>query len=118
MDGGLDEEAVGGEAGIALVAVGVEDPEVGPPPRRAEAVPGDHRLRPLADDVASEPDPRPSGELESEAGRLRDGRPEGAGSAGWLEEDEQRARPPGERGEAMESIRHPRDLRSGGQPGR
>ena len=67
------EEVVAAEAGVALAALRVEDPEGRPPPRRAVAVAGDQRLRPLADDVASEPDPRPPGELEAEAGRLGDG---------------------------------------------
>ena len=60
--GGIDrglvgEEVVATEAGVALTAVGVEDPEARPLPRRAVAVAGDQRLRPLADDVASEVDP-------------------------------------------------------------
>ena len=70
------------EAGVALAALGVEDPERRPPPRRAVAVAGDQRLRPLADDVAAEPDPRPPGELEAEAGRFGDGGRQAAGQPG------------------------------------
>ena len=83
LDGGglVDEEVVAAEAGVALAALRVEDPEGRPPPRRAVAVAGDERLGPLADDVASEPDPRPPGELEAEAGRLGDGGREAAGQA-------------------------------------
>jgi hypothetical protein len=53
----LDEEVVPAEAGVTLTAVRVEDPERRPTPRWAVAVPGDQRLRALADDVASETDP-------------------------------------------------------------
>ena len=62
------EELVAAEAGVALAAVGVEDPQLRPPPRRAETVPGDHHLRPLTDDVAAEADPAAPGELQAEAG--------------------------------------------------
>jgi len=72
--GGLiDEEVVTAEAGIAFATLRVEDPEGGPPPRRAVAVAGDERLGPLAHDVASEADPRPPGELQADPGRLGDG---------------------------------------------
>ncbi len=73
IGGVVAEEVVAAEAGVALATLRVEDPEGRPPPRRAVAIACDQRLRPLADDVASEPDPRPPGELEAEAGRLGDG---------------------------------------------
>jgi hypothetical protein len=53
----VEEELVTAEAGITLATVRVEDPEHRSTPRRSVAVPGDQRLRPLADDVAPEPDP-------------------------------------------------------------
>ena len=74
----VDEEVRAAEAAIALAALGVEDPELRPPPRRAEPVAGDGHLGLLADDVAPEADPRSAGELEAEAGRLGDGRGEAA----------------------------------------
>jgi hypothetical protein len=98
------EELVAAEAGVALATVGVEDPELRPPPRRAEAVPGDHHLRPLADDVAAQADPATSGELQPEAGRFRDSIAEPAAQGGRLEEDEERGGPPGKRSETMETI--------------
>jgi len=64
----VGEEVGATEAGVALAAVGVEDPELRPPARRTEAVPRDHHLRPLADDVATEADPAAPGELEPEPG--------------------------------------------------
>ncbi len=115
--GGLiDEEVVATEAGVAFAAVGVEDPERRPPPRRAVAVAGDERLRPLSDDVAPEPDPRPPGELEADPGRLGDGGGEAAGQARRFEDDEERLRPPGERGQPAEPVGDPRRSIRGGQP--
>ena len=108
--GRVVEEVRAAEALIALAALGVEDPELRPPPRRTEPVAGDGHLRLLADDVASEPDPRPAGELEAQAGRFRDGGRESGGEAGRLEGDEQRLRPTGEGREAAQPIG---DLRGG-----
>ena len=69
-DGYLPEERLAAEAVVALAALRVEDPELGPPARRPETVAGDAHLDPLADDVAAEADPGLTGELEMEAGRL------------------------------------------------
>ena len=84
------KEVVAGQAGVALAAVGVEDPEGRPPTGRAVSIAGDQHLRPLADDVAPESDPRPPGKLETDAGRLGDGGRQGAVDARRLEDDEQR----------------------------
>jgi len=100
----VEEEVRAAEARVALAALGVEDPELRPPPRRTEPVPGDGHLRLLADDVASKPDPRPAGELEAEAGRFRDGGREAGGEARRLEGDEQRLRPTGEGREAAQPV--------------
>lgn len=101
---------MGGEAAVALPAVGVEDPELRPSPRRPESVAGDRHLRPLADDVTTEPDPRSAGQLEAEAGRFGDGRGETAGQAGRLERDEERLGPPGQGDKATKPVG---DLRMG-----
>ena len=115
--GGLvDEEVVAAETGVALTSFRVQDPEGRVPPRRAVAVAGDERLRPLADDVASEPDPRSAGELETEAGRLGDGGRQAAGQARWLEHDHERLRPTGEGRQTAEPVRDPGGLVRGGQP--
>ena len=106
----VGEEVVAGEAGVALTALRVEDPEGRPPARRAVAVAGDQHLRSLADDVASEPDPRSPGELEPDPGRLGDGGREATGEPGRLEDDEERLRPPGEGGQPAESIGDPGGL--------
>jgi len=100
----VEEELVAAETGITLPAVRVEDPEHRPTPRRAVAVPGDQRLRALADDVAPEADPRASGQLQAEAGRSGDGPGQAAGEARRLEHDEQRLRPSGQGGEPSQSI--------------
>jgi hypothetical protein len=114
----VDEEVRAAEAAVALAALGVEDPELRPPPRRAESVPGDGHFGLLADDVAPEPDPRPAGELEAEAGRFRDGRGEAGGQPGWLEGDEQRLGAAGEGREATEPVRDAGGGRAGVRPRR
>jgi hypothetical protein len=105
VDRGLPEEQVVVEAGVPIAAVGVEDPEIRPPARRPEAVPGNHHLGPLADDVAAEPDPGASGELEPEPDRFGEGAGDARGETGRLEDDEEAARATGERGKPMETIR-------------
>ncbi|HET9519547.1 MAG TPA: hypothetical protein VFO73_00710, partial [Candidatus Limnocylindrales bacterium] len=103
--GGIVEEPLETEAGVALAAVRVENPDLRLPAGPAEPVAGDGDRRPLADDVASEADPRAAGELEAKAGRFRDGRHETGGQAGWLEGDEEGLRAAGQRGEAAEPVR-------------
>lgn len=100
----IDEEVVTAEAGVTLTTVRVEDPERRSSPRWAVAVPGDQRLRTLADDVAPEADPRASSELQAEPGRFGDGAGQGAAEAGRLQHDEQRLRSPGEGGEPTEPV--------------
>ena len=109
--GGLigGEELLPAEAAVTLTALRVEDPERRPTPRWAVAIAGDQRLGPLAHDVATEPDPRPSRELQAEPGRSGHGAGQVAGQPGRLEDDEERLRAPGERGQPVEPI---------GQPGR
>ena len=101
---GVDEERVVGETRVPFAALGVEDPERRPSPRRAVAVVRDERLGALADDVAAQADPRPASQLEPDAGRLGDRGREAAGEPGRIEDQEQGLRAPGERGESMESI--------------
>ena len=104
--GGLDEEVLPAEAGVALATVRVEDPKGGPSPRRSEPVAGDDRLGLLADHVAPEPDPRPAGQLEPQARRFGDGRREAVrvAPAGWLEQDQQHVRAPGEGRQAVQPV--------------
>lgn len=98
------EERIPAQAGVPVAAVGVEDPELRPPPRRSEPVPGDDHLRPLADDIPPEPDPRPADELEPETGRLAERLAEARREVGRLEDDEHRPGPAGERGESLEPL--------------
>jgi hypothetical protein len=101
------EEVVATEAGVALAALRVEDPELRPSSRRAVPVAGDGHLRPLADDVAPEPDPRSPGELEPDAGRLDDGGRQAGSQTRWLEGDEECLGAAGQGGEAAQPIRDP-----------
>ena len=110
----VGEQIVPTEAGIPVAALRVEDPEDRPSPRRAVSIAGDERLRPLPDDVAPEPDPRPPGKFQAETGRLGDGRGQTTGQPGWFEHDEERLRSPGERRQPAESVRDPcRAIRRG-----
>ena len=104
MDRGLEEKVLAGKAGVAIVALRVEDPQLRPPARRAEPVARDHHLRPLPDHVPTEADPRSSRELQSEARRFGHGRPEPGPQTGRLEEDEEGVRPSGEGSEAMKPV--------------
>lgn len=126
----LGEELGVAEAGVALSAVGVEDPQRRPPPRWAGAIARDDHLRSLADDVPPEPDPRSTGELEPDAGRLADRGLEAAGGSRSLdsgprgrlrrrlEDDERDPGPPGERREPSESIAESRSRDAGAAAGR
>jgi hypothetical protein len=104
--GGVDEKSFPAEAGVALAAVRVEDPEHGPSPGRTEPVAGNERLGLLPDDVASEPDPGPSRQLEPEPGRLghRSRQSIRIAAAGGLEDDEEHVRPAGESRHPMEPV--------------
>jgi len=103
------EEVRPAEAGVALAAVGVEDPERGSPARWAGPIAGDDHLRSLPDDVPAEPDPRSAGQLQPDAGRLADGGSEtGArGRPRRLEHDERDPGTTRERGHSGEPIREP-----------
>ena len=104
IDDLVEEEVITAEAGVALPAIRVEDPERRPAPRRAVAVPGDQRLGALADDVAPEADPRAPGQLQAEAGRFGDGPGQAAGETGRFEDNEQRLRSSGQGGKPAEPI--------------
>lgn len=107
------EQAVVGEAAIPLPALRVEDAKLRLPPRWTESVAGDRHRRPLADNVAPEPDPRSAVELEAESGGFGDGCHEAGGQPGRLQRDENRLRTASERGEAPETIGHAGRARSG-----
>jgi hypothetical protein len=101
---GLVKEVVPAEAYVALAALRVEDPEFRPPIRRAVPVAGDGHLRPLADDIAPEPDPRSPGELEPDARRLGHGGCQAGRQPRWLDGDEERLGTASEGGQAAQSI--------------
>jgi hypothetical protein len=114
----LLEEPVPAEAGVTLPSVGVQDPEGRSPSRWPGPVAGDDHLRSLADDVPAEPDPRSTGELEPDAGRLTNGGGQPPGPAArrsahirpavdrarGLEHDEGDPCPPRQGRQAPESI--------------
>ena len=102
----LGKEPVAAEAGVALAAVRVQDPEGRAATRWAGPAAGDHHLRSLADHVPAQPDPRPTGQLEPDAGRLADrtGEPARARHVRRLEHDEADPGPSGQRRQPAESI--------------
>ena len=103
--GGVGEERLAEEAGIPAAALRVQDPELRPSPRRAGSVPGDNHLRPLADDVPAEPDPRPLGQLQPEPGRLGDRARDRSGKARRLEDDEEDGGSASQRREPAQPVR-------------
>jgi len=109
---GVAEEQFAGQAPVAVAALRVEDPQLRPPARRAESVPGDHHLGPLADDVAAQPDPRSPGELQPEACRLGHRAVHRPRQAGRLEEDEKGACTASQGGQPMESVGRPGHARA------
>ena len=102
--GGIGQERLAEETGVPTSALRVEDPEVRPPTRRTGPVAGDDHLRPLADDVPAQPDPRPSSELEPETGRLGDRARHRRRQPRRLEDHQQDIRPSGERGQSTEPV--------------
>jgi hypothetical protein len=102
--GGVDEQGVPGETRVPLAALGVEDPEARRPARPAIAVVGDERLGDLTDDVATQADPVPAGELQADAGRLVDRGRQPATETRGIEHEQERLRPARQGGEAMEPV--------------
>ena len=101
---GVDQECVAGKTCVPFATLGVEDPERRAAPRRPVAVVRDERLCALADDIAAQADPRPTDQLQADAGRLGDRGRKAAGKAGRIQDQEQGLRATGERGQPMESI--------------
>jgi hypothetical protein len=100
-----DEEGFPAEAGIALAAVGIEDPEEGPATGRTRPVAGDEDLGRLADHVPAQADPGVPGKLEADPGPLPDRGGHGLDEAGRLKDQEADPGPPGQGGEAAQPIR-------------
>ena len=92
------------ETAVSLATLGVEDPELGPSPRRPVAAAGHERLGPLADDVPPEPDPGPPVELQPQPGRFGDRGHEPRRQPGRLEGDEECLRSAGEAGQPAQSF--------------
>ena len=101
----VGEEGAIPQAGVPRATLRVQDPELRPAAGRPEAIPGDGDLRPLADDIPAEPDPRSPRELEPEAGLGA----EGIGGIGpaRLQRDEEDPGPSGERRQAGEPVEDP-----------
>ncbi len=70
--------------------------------------PRDDDLRALANDVAAQPDPRSTSELQPEPDGFTDRPGHVLRQAGWLQHDQQAAGSPGQRRQPMQSIREAR----------
>ena len=68
-------------------------------------VPGDADLRPLSHDLATQPDPATPPELQAQAGALVERGPERRGGIDRLEDEKERAGPPGERDQSSQLVR-------------
>jgi hypothetical protein len=102
-DGGIDE-AFTAEAGVALTAIRVEDPERRPATRRAGPAASYEDLGLLTDDVTTEAEPRSTRQLEADSRRLADGRHHRRDEPRRLEDDEADPRPSGEGREPAEAV--------------
>ena len=101
------EQLVALQAGVAGAALRVPDLELRAATRRAVAVAGDLHRAPLPDHVPPEADPARPAELEPQAARLGDRGGEGASQRDGLEDEEQRAGPPGQRRQPAQPVPHP-----------
>jgi hypothetical protein len=108
--GGVVEEVGAAETAIPLAALGVEDPQLGPTPRRPVAAAANDRVGPLTHDVPMEPDPADPTELQPEPAGLGHRGREAAREARRLEGDEEGLGSAGERGQTSPPIG---DLRRG-----
>jgi hypothetical protein len=99
------EEMGAEETAVAGASLRVEDPELRPPPRRSGPLLLDDDLRPLAHDLAAEPDPRPAPEPEPQPRRLRERPGDPLRDVGGLQDDEEGTRPAGMGGEAEQALR-------------
>ena len=105
-----------GQAGIAGAAVGIEDSQLRPAARRPEPVSGDDDLGALADDVPSQPDPRPPRELEPQPDRLAERAADGRRQTRRLQHDQQATRPTSQRGQPMQPVRETGWTTASGRP--
>lgn len=112
----LGQERPETKARIPISAIGVEDPERGPPPRWPGPAARDDDLGGLPDDIPPQPDPRLSGELEADSGPLPDRGGHRAAETRRLQDEEGNPRPTGQGGEPAEPVGKPGGtLRTGRQ---
>jgi hypothetical protein len=101
---GIDEQGIACETGIPLAALGIQDPQGRSTTRWAVAVVRHERLGALADDVPTQPDPRPSRQLEPDAGGLVDRGRQPPAEPGRIQDQQQGLRATGQGSHPVESI--------------
>jgi len=119
-DGALAEQARHREAGIPITTFGIDDAQVRPAAGRPEVVAVHDDLGLLADDIAPETEPGPTGQVEPQSDRFGERAGHALGQARWLEDDQERAGPTCERGQPMEAVgdtRRPPAIRCAPGPG-
>ena len=120
MDGSGDrafgEERPETKAGIPVPAIGIEDPEGGPPARWPGPAARHDDLGGLPHHVSPKPDPRLAGKLQADPGPLPDRGGHRTDEARRLQDEEGDPGPTGEGGEPAEPVGEPRrTLRPGRQ---
>jgi hypothetical protein len=101
---GIDEQGVASETGVPLAALGVQDPKGRAATRWAIAVVRHECLGTLADDVAAQSDPRPSRQLEADAGGLVERGRQPPTEPGRIQDQQQGLRATGQGGHPVEPI--------------
>jgi len=92
------------EAGIAQPAFRIHDPQLGRATGRPESVACNANLRPLADDVPAEPDPRPTTQLQPQRRDLGQNAGQGRGKIRWLQHQQLNAGSTRKRSQSIESL--------------
>jgi hypothetical protein len=85
---GLPQQLVSGQAGIPQAAVRVQDPKLRRSTRRPKPVSRDTHLRPLSHHVTSQPDPRPTAQLQPQSRNLGQHARQGRGKARRFEDQQ------------------------------
>ena len=112
--GGRASSSGAAEAGVPVATLGVDDLEARAAPRRPEVVAVDDDLGLLADDVAAEPEPRPTREIEPQPDRFAERPGHARRQARRLEDDEQRVGARASEGR-RDDRRRSGTLRAGGE---
>ncbi len=105
--GEAGEQVIPGKAGVPCATFRIQDLELCATARWSVAVSSDGHRAPLPHNVPAQPDPARAPELQPQPARFLDGGGQATTEGIRLQDDEQRARPPGERREPGQPVTHP-----------